>query len=84
MLALQGVGSTSEKDGATGSKSVEKSVYNTIAEMGNGMPSTAVGVGIVYAHPVARFELNFGLPLVVRRGEEARKGLQFGVGINFM
>ena len=29
----------------------------------------------MYAHPVARFELNFSLPLVMRRGEEARKGL---------
>ena len=44
----------------------------------------AAGFGIVYAHPVARFELNFGLPLIMRRGEEGRKGLQFGVGLNFL
>lgn len=56
----------------------------SIARLGDALPSTAVGVGLVYAHPVARFELNFGLPLVVRRGEEGRKGLQFGVGINFL
>jgi len=41
-------------------------------------------VGLVYAHPVARFELNFSLPLVLRKGEEGRKGLQFGVGINLL
>lgn len=55
-----------------------------VGEMGNGWPSMAAGVGLVYAHPIGRFELNFGLPLVVRRGEEGRKGLQLGVGITFM
>ncbi|RMZ88440.1 hypothetical protein DV736_g4330, partial [Chaetothyriales sp. CBS 134916] len=63
---------------------VKKSVVDTIAELGNGLPSTSAGVGLVYAHPVARFELNFSLPLVVRKGEDARKGLQFGIGINFL
>ena len=49
-----------------------------------GPPSIAAGVGLVYSHPVARFELNFSLPLILRRGEEGRKGLQVGVGINFL
>lgn len=57
---------------------------STIAELGNGLPSLAAGVGLVYAHPVARFELNFSLPLVLRKGEDARKGLQFGIGINML
>jgi len=66
------------------SQSVQKSVYSTMAELANGLPSMSAGVGLIYAHPVARFELNFGLPLIVRKGEETRKGLQFGVGINFL
>ncbi|KAI0377388.1 outer membrane protein, OMP85 family [Hypomontagnella monticulosa] len=53
-------------------------------DLGTGLPSIAAGVGLVYAHPVARFELNFSLPLVMRRGEDSRKGLQVGVGINFL
>ncbi|KAI0116704.1 surface antigen-domain-containing protein [Daldinia grandis] len=53
-------------------------------DLGTGLPSIAAGVGLVYAHPIARFELNFSLPLVMRRGEEGRKGLQVGVGINFL
>jgi outer membrane protein insertion porin family len=65
-------------------KTTSDSVYRTVAQLGEGIPSMAAGVGIVYAHPVARFELNFSLPLVMRRGEEGRKGLQFGVGINFL
>lgn len=68
-----------------GYKETQQSVYKTMGQLIDGStPSLSAGVGLVYAHPVARFELNFGLPLVVRRGEEGRKGLQFGVGINFM
>jgi len=51
-------------------------------------PSLAAGVGIVYGHPVARFELNFCLPIIMRKGaegsERARKGIQFGIGIEFL
>ncbi|KAL8671602.1 MAG: hypothetical protein Q9168_003908 [Polycauliona sp. 1 TL-2023] len=60
------------------------SLSSTIAELGNGLPSLAAGVGLVYAHPAARFELNFSLPLVVRKGEDARKGLQFGLGVSML
>ena len=62
----------------------QKRALNTIAELGNGLPSTSAGIGLVYAHPIARFELNFSLPLIVRKGEDARKGFSFGVGMNFM
>lgn len=61
-----------------------RELSTSVRRLGDALPSTAVGLGIVYAHPVARFELNFSLPVVVRRGEESRKGLQFGVGINFL
>ncbi|KAH0563148.1 hypothetical protein GP486_002286 [Trichoglossum hirsutum] len=78
LLALKKLGEKADN------QAVQKSVHSTIAELGNGLPSLAAGVGIVYAHPVARFELNFSLPLVLRKGEEGRKGLSFGVGINFL
>ncbi|KAL5606459.1 hypothetical protein BROUX41_002870 [Berkeleyomyces rouxiae] len=61
-----------------------QSLQNSFGELATGPPSIAAGVGIVYAHPVARFELNFGLPIALRRGEDAAKGFQVGVGINFM
>ena len=80
LLALDVAG----KDGELSNNNVQKTVYSTIGELGNGLPSIAAGFGLVYAHPVARFELNFSLPLVIRRGEEGRKGLQFGVGISFL
>jgi outer membrane protein insertion porin family len=60
------------------------SVANTLGELTKELPSAAAGVGLVYAHPAARFEVSFSLPLVVRKGEEGRKGLSFGVGIDFL
>ncbi|KAI5919585.1 surface antigen-domain-containing protein [Camillea tinctor] len=79
---------TKSNDTASGQRMSAESVWNSMisatSKVGTGLPSIAAGVGLVYAHPVARFELNFSLPLVTRRGEEARKGLQVGVGINFL
>lgn len=69
--------------GETGSR-VNAGVANAVRMMTRQLPSIAVGVGIMYAHPVARFELNFCLPIVARQGEGARKGLQFGVGMNYL
>ncbi|KZF22900.1 putative mitochondrial outer membrane protein [Xylona heveae TC161] len=71
-------------EGKMDSDTVKNNVSETIRELANGYPSMAAGVGLVYAHPVARFELNFSLPLVIRKGEEGRKGLQLGVGISFL
>lgn len=82
LLALKGSEAAYEEKGR--GSSVQERVKSTIRELGNGLPSTAAGVGLVYAHPMARFELNFSLPLVLRKGEDARKGLQFGIGINFL
>lgn len=86
LVALKNKGKAKETGGgrAMDSRTVMNGVSSALAELGNGLPSTAVGIGLVYAHPVARFELNFSLPLVLRRGEEARKGLQVGVGISFL
>lgn len=75
---------TASKDVPTTNAEVKDAVASTISEIGNGLPSLAAGVGLVYAHPAARFELNFSLPLVLRKGEESRKGLQLGIGISFL
>lgn len=66
------------------SKAIQKSVLSTMSELRHGLPSMAAGLGLVYAHPMARFELNFSLPLMQRKGESSRKGLQFGIGLDFM
>ncbi|KAF2663384.1 outer membrane protein, OMP85 family [Microthyrium microscopicum] len=81
LVALKG----KPKDGAAmDSESVKQSVKKTLEELKKDHPSAAAGVGLVYAHPLARFELNVSMPLAIRKDELARKGLQFGIGITFM
>lgn len=87
LVALKNKGKTKEGEGdplRMDPKTVSRSMRSAISELSDGLPSMAAGVGLVYAHPAARFELNFSLPLALRRGEEGRKGLQVGVGINFL
>ncbi|KAL9130338.1 MAG: hypothetical protein Q9217_001440 [Psora testacea] len=79
LLALKQRG-TEGKD----SQKVRQTILSTLAELGNGLPSMSAGFGLVYAAPMARVEINFSLPLVLRRGEEGRKGLSFGIGINML
>jgi len=47
-------------------------------------PSIGVGIGLVYRTPIGRVELNFGVPVTMREGDWARKGFQFGIGVDFM
>lgn len=85
LVALKNKGKAKETDAeGLSAKAVRDGMLNAVGELANGAPSMAAGVGLVYAHPVARFELNFSLPLVLRRGEVGTKGLQLGVGINFL
>lgn len=87
LVALEHKTNAREKESkglAMSPRAVRKGMTRTLGELANGLPSVAAGFGLVYAHPVARFELNFSLPLVMRRGEQGRKGLSVGVGINFM
>lgn len=46
--------------------------------------SISYGFGILYNHPMARFELNFVLPLAVHERDYIRKGFQYGIGIAFL
>lgn len=66
------------------SENVKQAAVSTVSELGNGLPSISAGLGLIYALPMARVELNFSLPLVLRKGEEGRKGLSFGIGINML
>lgn len=80
LLALR----TPQKGVPTTQNEVKAAMGSAFSDLVNGLPSVAAGVGLVYAHPVARFELNFSLPIAIRKGEEGRKGLQLGIGINFL
>lgn len=46
--------------------------------------STSTGVGLVFKHPVARFELNFTVPISAHSSDSVRKGFQYGIGLTFL
>lgn len=83
LLALRGPSKEKEEEGLS-VQGVRDGMVQTVRKMGEHWPSVAAGVGVVYAHPMARVEVNFSLPWVVRKEEESRKGLSLGVGIDFM
>ena len=82
LVALRGKAKEGGMDGATVRGGMAKAFRDIW--LGGHTPSVAAGFGLVYGHPMARFELNFGLPLAMAKGEQCTKGLQVGVGINFM
>lgn len=47
-------------------------------------PSVTAGFGLVFKHPAARVEMSFCLPIVARSTDRVRKGLQFGLGVDFL
>ncbi|KAK0709209.1 surface antigen-domain-containing protein [Lasiosphaeria miniovina] len=81
LVALRNEGRENENGGpdsnlALDSSAVLRGMKSAVGELASELPSLAAGVGLVYAHPVARFELNFSLPIIRREGEQVRKGLQ--------
>lgn len=55
-----------------------------IAKLLTNQYSVSFGSGLLYNHPMARFELNFVLPIAAHSNDYIRKGLQYGVGISFL
>ncbi|TRM69340.1 surface antigen-domain-containing protein [Schizophyllum amplum] len=47
-------------------------------------PAVSVGLGLVYRFDPVRIELNFGVPLVASESDATRKGLQVGMGLEFL
>ncbi|EIM81386.1 uncharacterized protein STEHIDRAFT_171771 [Stereum hirsutum FP-91666 SS1] len=47
-------------------------------------PSISAGVGLIYLFDPIRVELNFGVPLVASKSDGLRKGIQVGMGLEFL
>ncbi|KAL0958293.1 hypothetical protein HGRIS_000440 [Hohenbuehelia grisea] len=47
-------------------------------------PSVSAGLGLIYRFDPVRVEVNFGVPLVANRSDGTRKGLQVGMGLEFL
>lgn len=49
-----------------------------------GRPSISAGVGLIYRFDPIRVEVNFGVPLAAARSDGMRRGVQVGMGLEFM
>ncbi|KAG6862327.1 hypothetical protein C0995_016025 [Termitomyces sp. Mi166 len=47
-------------------------------------PSVSVGIGIIYRFDPVRVEVNFGMPLITSKSDRSRRGLQVGMGLEFL
>ncbi|KAG6886266.1 hypothetical protein C0993_006676 [Termitomyces sp. T159_Od127] len=47
-------------------------------------PSVSVGVGMIYRFDPVRVEVNFGVPLIASKSDGSRRGLQVGMGLEFL
>jgi Outer membrane protein/protective antigen OMA87 len=63
---------------------LDKTKMGSLADQFTKQYSVSFGSGILYNHPMARFELNICLPLMVNERDGVRKGLQYGIGMSFL
>jgi len=47
-------------------------------------PSISAGVGLIYRFDPVRVEVNFGVPLVASKSDGSRRGIQVGMGLEFL
>ncbi|KAF8804775.1 hypothetical protein BYT27DRAFT_7106989 [Phlegmacium glaucopus] len=47
-------------------------------------PTISVGLGLIYRFDPVRVEVSFGVPLVASKSDESRKGVQVGMGLEFL
>lgn len=47
-------------------------------------PSISVGLGLLYKFDFVRVEANIGVPLVANKSDATRKGVQVGMGLEFL
>jgi len=64
---------------ASSSSTLQSSVAAALSK-----PSVSAGVGLIYMFDPVRVELNFGVPLVARASDGVRKGVQVGIGLEFL
>jgi len=71
--------SVSWRAGSGSSASLRSSVAAALTK-----PSVSAGVGLIYLFDPVRVELNFGVPLAARASDGVRKGVQVGIGLEFL
>ena len=54
-------------------------VRNTVSR-----PSVSAGLGLIYRFDPIRVEINFGLPVVASKSDGLKRGVQVGMGLEFL
>ncbi|KAH8083290.1 surface antigen-domain-containing protein [Cristinia sonorae] len=78
-VKLHGFLNAGRLDAIDKSKPVQDSIIANLKQ-----PSISAGVGLVYKLDPVRVEVNFGVPLVASAGDGTRKGIQVGIGLDFL
>ncbi|KAH9924208.1 surface antigen-domain-containing protein [Fomitopsis serialis] len=78
-VKLQGFVNLGRLDSMDKSRSLIDNVRESISK-----PSVGAGVGLVYKLDAVRVEVNFGVPLVASKSDGVRKGIQVGIGLDFL
>ncbi|RDB18693.1 SAM50-like protein SPAC17C9.06 [Hypsizygus marmoreus] len=60
-------------------KPLAENIRATLAQ-----PSISVGLGLIYRFDPIRVEVNFGVPLVASKSDGSRRGVQVGMGLEFL
>ncbi len=47
-------------------------------------PSVSAGVGLIYRFDPIRVEVNFGVPLAANKSDAMRRGVQVGIGLEYL
>lgn len=47
-------------------------------------PSLSAGLGLIYRFDPIRVEVNFGVPLAASQSDGMRRGVQVGIGLEFL
>lgn len=68
-----------ESVGSDSSSTLRSSVAAALSK-----PSVSAGVGLTYMFDPVRVEVNFGVPLAARASDGVRKGVQVGIGLEFL
>lgn len=63
--------------------SAARPLKDTITEA-LGRPSISAGVGLIYRFDPIRVEVNFGVPLAASGSDGTRRGIQVGMGLEFL
>ncbi|KAI0726576.1 surface antigen-domain-containing protein [Fomitopsis betulina] len=78
-VKLHGFVNLGRLDSRDKSQSLIDSVRESVSR-----PSVGAGVGLVYKLDAVRVEVNLGVPLVASKSDGMRKGIQVGIGLEFM